>query len=111
MKFTLLIATVVASVSAQGIPGVPTCGMTCIMTAATSAKGCSISDQKCFCKDPAIIEALKTCIPKSCTAAADVQATYDMANKNCAGVQGFTPFAAPGMGASPGATPPKGTPP
>ncbi|TLD32569.1 hypothetical protein E2P81_ATG05545 [Venturia nashicola] len=95
MKFTIIIASLVAAVSAQSIPGLPQCGVSCMTTAATGAKGCGSNDSKCFCELPTIIEALKTCIPKSCTTAADVKTTYDIANKSCAGAKGFTPLTPP----------------
>ncbi|KAE9968235.1 hypothetical protein BLS_001102 [Venturia inaequalis] len=96
MKFTLAIASILAAVSAQSIPGLPTCGVSCMITAATGAKGCGFTDSKCFCGLPAITEALKTCVPQNCSATpADIKATYELANKSCAGAKGFTPLTPP----------------
>ncbi|KAE9975228.1 hypothetical protein EG327_008512 [Venturia inaequalis] len=95
MKFFIAIATVIAAVSAQGLPpGVAACSLPC-WAAAAGIKDCTPGDPKCFCGKPAVQEALKTCVPQKCTDKADVKGVYDMANKMCAGATGFTPLTPP----------------
>ncbi|KAF2405497.1 hypothetical protein EJ06DRAFT_526014 [Trichodelitschia bisporula] len=82
--------------SMPAMPNIPSCGMSCMMTMVMSGGGgCGLTDQKCYCGLPALKAAMTDCVPKGCTAKTDVTAMYEMTNKMCSGVTGFTPLTAP----------------
>ncbi|OAL43949.1 hypothetical protein IQ07DRAFT_649735 [Pyrenochaeta sp. DS3sAY3a] len=71
MKFVTIIAILSASVAAQTAcdsvaASVPTCGVPCIQTAASSA-GCGSGDYRCRCSNSAIIQSsAQACVISNC---------------------------------------------
>lgn len=55
-----------ASVTAQGIQGLPTCAASCV---GNSFGNCGTLDVKCICSDTALISGLACCVSTACSPA------------------------------------------
>lgn len=55
-------------VKAQSLAALPTCAQPAIL-AAVQASGCTISDKKCFCSNPALIPSLTSAVQEACSEA------------------------------------------
>ncbi|ORY18265.1 hypothetical protein BCR34DRAFT_554479 [Clohesyomyces aquaticus] len=69
MKYSTAILALVATVSAQSIADLPTCGVSCLATG-ISTIGCTLTDFKCSCgKAEQLTAAVTPCVKSSCSAA------------------------------------------
>lgn len=69
MKYTFAAAALVAVASAQSLSDIPSCALSCINDARSSATSCAMDDYACICKNQeALTAAATTCVLKECGA-------------------------------------------
>jgi hypothetical protein len=76
MKYTIILATLLAFVAAQTIDGLPICSVGCLKNAMSKA-GCATTDTTCTCsKADAINEDITPCIERACSSWDDYEFRY-----------------------------------
>ncbi|CEJ58053.1 Putative GPI anchored CFEM domain protein [Penicillium brasilianum] len=70
MKFsTTLIALVAAGLANAQLPDVPSCSLSCFVSALTTDGCSSLTDFACHCQKPALVSTITPCVQKACAVA------------------------------------------
>ncbi|KAI9828084.1 MAG: hypothetical protein M1832_003611 [Thelocarpon impressellum] len=104
MKLSIAaIAAVLAVASAQGLPNIPVCSQACFLDALSSDGCTSITDFKCHCSKPQLVDKITPCVKRGCSesdAAAVTKTVSDKCAEVGAPLAGLASSAAPSSSAA-----------